>query len=328
MTDLREGQDEEEWHAWRRAGVTASDIAEAVGGTYGGIYAVVAGKLERTPPVEQNAAMERGHRWQPVIADAVHILTGYHVVGEEEWVECGDDPRWRCTIDGLLAESSEATLDEVAANLEVKTYGSEVSPSWARWVAQTDWQMLCTGAPRTLIAAARINDTLDVCEGIALRWVEADASRQSQLLPVAEEIWAHVQAGTLPDPDVPAALDIVKAVWPAAELEEPVAVEAELVARRTELKAAVKEAEAELDVIDARLRDAIGAHSVGLADGYRVNVSQAALTMTEEAAAELLAEHPEWGKTVLDRSAVPKDVWKERSTRVGARRLTTKEDKK
>ena len=94
--------DDEKRLQWRREGVTATDVADAAAGTYGGMYGVVARKLGRVT-VEQNEQMARGHRWQPVIADAVHVLTGLYVVGEETWCQCTGDDRWRATVDGFLS---------------------------------------------------------------------------------------------------------------------------------------------------------------------------------------------------------------------------------
>ena len=69
MTDL--ATDEDRWLDWRKGGITATDVADAAQGTYGGAYGVVARKLGLIT-VEQNNAMRRGHIWQPRIADAVH----------------------------------------------------------------------------------------------------------------------------------------------------------------------------------------------------------------------------------------------------------------
>ena len=68
----RTADDDTAWKEWRKAGITATDIADAANGTYGGAYAVVARKLDLLEPDAENDQMRRGHRWQPVIADAVN----------------------------------------------------------------------------------------------------------------------------------------------------------------------------------------------------------------------------------------------------------------
>ena len=103
----------DEWLAWRKGGITATEVADAWCGTYGGAYTVVARKLGRIAPPQQTAAMDRGHRWQETVADAVHALTGQYVVGEETWCEHVDNARHRATVDGFLAPMADCSIDDV-----------------------------------------------------------------------------------------------------------------------------------------------------------------------------------------------------------------------
>lgn len=324
----RSEADESAWLDWRRSGVTATDVADAAAGTYGGAYAVVArkrGLLE----VEQTEQMARGHRWQPVVADAVHVLTGLWVVGEEAWCEHAEHPLRRATVDGFLAEAPEATLDDVVAVLEVKTRGTGTRPDRARWHDQVQWQMHVTGVPRAVIAEATIDDETDTCRGVRIHDVEADPDRQALLCSLAEDLWAHVQAGTLPDPDTPSALPAVKAVHGSADDSEAVDLAdlADVVARYSEIKAAVKAVSDERDQLEALIREAVGPATKGTCDGFTVTVSRPALVLTDEAEAELLAAHPELGKVVLDRDrakADQKDDYEAARRPLGARRLLVK----
>jgi hypothetical protein len=321
-------QDDPAWHAWRNAGITATDIADAAAGTYGGAYGVVARKTGRHV-VAQTAQMARGHRWQPTIADAIHILTGLHVVGEETWCEHADDPRWRATVDGFAARTPEATVDQLYAVVEIKTRGVGTTPNRARWDHQIQWQMLVTGQTRALLAEAAIDDTDDTLAGIQLRWIDADPAAQIMLQSIAEDLWAHLQAGTLPDPDSATALDIVKAVHCVANPEpEPVDLEpiAGDVARFVELRDAAKTIGEERDRLEARIREAVGDRHRGTTAGHTVTVSAAAKVITGDAEAQLLADHPELARTCLDRSLAKSKEWRPivdtYRRAAGARRLT------
>ncbi len=323
-------QDDPAWHAWRDAGITATDVADAAAGTYGGAYGVVARKTGRMV-VAPTALMGRGHRWQPVIADAVHVLTGMYVVGEETWCEHADDPRWRATVDGFAAHAPEATPDQLTAVVEIKTRGVHTTPNRARWAHQMQWQMHVTGQPRALLAEATIDDTDDTCCGVRLEWVTADPWTQQLLVDTAEMLWGHVQAGTFPPPDTPAALDVVKAVHTVDPLDDTTAdLDAFTgdLARWHEIRDAVKAVTGERDILEARIREAVGDARHGAAPGWAVTISAPAKVITADAEAQLLAAHPELGRIVLDRDLAKAVEWRPivdtYRRAAGARRLTVK----
>lgn len=327
VTDLdRSPTEHEAWLEARRRGVTATDVADAAAGTYGGIYGVVARKLG-LETVEENAEMRRGTAWQPVIADAVHTLTGLYVVGEETLAGASDE-RWMATVDGFLAPEAEVSIDEVQAVLEIKTRGVGTRPNRDRWHVQMQWQLHVTGLSRALLAEATIDDDANECRGVRLEWVEADPDLQAQLVDLAEVVYAHVQSGTLPEPDSPSALDSVKAVHAAADVDAD-AVDlsdlAEDIARFDEIKAAVKAVSDERDLLEARIRDAIGEATKGHLDGWRISLSQPARKLTRDAEAELLDTHPEYATAVLDRTRVKAEdpeLYEAFTRPVGSRRLT------
>ena len=316
--------DDPKWLQWRREGITATDVADAAAGTYGGAYGVVARKQGRVT-VEQNEQMSRGHRWQPVIADAVHVLTGLYVVGEETWCQCTGDERWRATVDGFLSPLAESSLDDCVAVLEVKTVGVGVSPNRQRWLSQMQWQLLVTGLDRALLAEARIDDTDDTCHGVRLEWVEADDLVQEDLIALAEEMWTHTQDGTLPEPEGASALPVVKEVYSTAEAGlDVVKLDATDVRFYADLKAEVKARQEQLDIMEAQIRDAMGQATKGAVDGYKISLSEPIKKLTAEREAELLETHPEFGTTVLDRARVKaeaKDLYESFQTRAGARVL-------
>lgn len=318
------------WLQWRTEGITATDVADAANGTYGGAYRVLARKQGRIQ-TETSVAMERGHRWQPKIADAVAALTEVFVVGEETWCEHSVDTRWRATVDGFIAPVPEATLADVTGVIEIKTYGTNVKPHLARWDDQMQWQMLVTGLDRALLAAAKIDDDTDTVMSMWFREVEADAMRQMFLMSIAEGLWRHVEEGTLPEPESPAALEVVKEVYSdadtGADTVDLSALEADL-ERFAAIKAALKEVKDEHDLLEARIRDAIGSATRGHTDRFTVSVSAPRMVLTEAGEAELLAAHPEFGVVKLDRAAVKKadkELYDSFTAPVGARILTIRE---
>ena len=319
----------DEWLAWRKGGITATEVADAWCGTYGGAYTVVARKLGRIAPPQQTAAMDRGHRWQETVADAVHALTGQYVVGEETWCEHVDNARHRATVDGFLAPMADCSIDDVTAILEIKTTGVGVRHDLDRTEAQVQWQMHVTGINRAVIAIATIDDADDTCTGLRIVRIDANPGQQAQLVEEADRLLAHIDAGTLPEPDQASALDVVKEVHAVANGADSVILSdhADVVARLYDLKATAKEVTDEQKLLEAILRDAVGAATTGVLDGWRVSVSQPAATLTADAEAALLAERPDLGKVVLDRDkakAEAPELYESHRQAVGARRLTIK----
>lgn len=318
-----------EWLDWRRQGITATDVADAANGTYGGAYGVVARKLGLIT-VAQNAAMERGHRWQPKVADAVHALTGLWVVGEETWCQHTDNPMIRATVDGFLAEVDTDSFDDCIGVVEIKTRGRGVRPNRERWADQVQWQLLATGLELGLIAEAAIDDIDDICDSVHLREVKADPFRQDHLLTVAKQLWAYVEAGTLPAPDHPSALPDVKQVHSAPPEGDRVDLSdlADLVRRLHDIKAAVKAVTDERDLLEAKIRSAVGNAPGGTCDGFVVNVSKPRREMTPDGAAQLLELRPDLAVTTLDKKrakAEASDLYDAHSAATGARTLTIKE---
>lgn len=326
MSDLRTADDHAAWLAWRAAGVTATEVADAYAGTYGGLYGVVARKLG-LQTVETNPAMQRGHRWQPMIADAVHAITRRYVVGEETQVESARNPLYRATVDGFLAWTAEATLDDVDAVLEIKTRGVRAKPDRDRWRAQIQWQLGATGLDRGLLADAVIDDDVDELVALRLEWQYHDAGFLAELEEVADEILVHVDERRLPTPDNGTALDAVKAVHavadPAAGTVDLDDIAADL-DRLAELRAEAKQVDTERRALEAIVLDRIGPATAGTGGVWSVTVSKPRATVDKAAAAELLAARPELGRLELDLDLVREHAADELDgiRKPGARTLT------
>jgi predicted phage-related endonuclease len=323
--------EQDAWLQWRRDGITATEVADAWCGTYGGAYSVVASKLSLLPPVEQTPAMDRGQRWQETIADAVHALTKLYVVGEETWCEHVDERRYRATVDGFIAPVPDCGIDEVTAVLEIKTTGVGVRHNLDRTIAQVQWQMLVTGIDQAVIAIATIDDVDDTCTGMRIVRIEADTMVQTQLVDTADTMLAHIDAGTLPPPDTADALETVKAVHMVIDPDPEVvdlAPIADIVAELHETKAQIRAMTARANLLEATVRENVGDQTVGRTDGWRVNISRPSLTLTAEAEAVILEQRPDLGKVVLDRDkakAEAPELYESHRQPVGARRLTIKQ---
>ena len=322
MTDV------DSWLEWRRNGVGASDVAAAAIGLYGGIYGAVASKHGHTSTWNQDRK-DVGHAWEDRIADAVHTLTGYWVVGEQQLCEHPDQPHRRATVDGFLAATPEIfDMADVHSLLELKVRhpnAGQDNPRAYR-LAQVQYQMHVTGMTRALVAVATV-DSADTLVSLELEWVDADSERQLFLADLADRIWRHVQDGTYPNPDTPESLEYVKARFADTDDDdEPVDLEdiVDLIARHKELKTAVKAADDETRIVEARIREALGQRRRGVAPGWGVTLSAPTRVLTDTAADAFLQVHPECGRTVIDRKkaeTVDKPLLDELKEPVGARVL-------
>lgn len=323
--------DDPKWLAWRKDGITATDVANAYTGSYGGAYAVVALKLGLIEPPEQTEAMARGHRWEERIADAVHSLTGLYVLGEQAWCQHAEHSHHRATVDGMLSPFAEATLDDIIGLLETKTNGTQVRATWDRWEVQTQWQMHCTGVGSAIIARAVINDGDDTLDRLELKRIERDDFLIDSLVDLAEVLWGHIQTSTLPDPDCPSALDAVKEVTALASADAETVDLTDLtpeLRRRAEIHEAIGKATEERDALDALIRSRLGAATKGEAEGLIVRLSRPRSVFTDESATAFLDIHPEAAVTQIDRTLakkIDKPLYDELSRPIGARSLTIKE---
>lgn len=214
-------EEEADWLAWRKKGITASNVASDLTGKYGGAYGVVADKLGLAQPEVKKAQQgdyDRGHAWEPKLTKIVEILTPYLVVGAEARIE-GSNPIHRCTPDGFLIdpETLEAaggvpSVELCDAGVEFKTVRSGQDWQWDYWKAQIQWQMHCSGMRQTLLVVAVTDHDNEGLAGGGIRpfWIERDDDMIAFLVELADAMWAQVQTGELPVPDTASALPLVR----------------------------------------------------------------------------------------------------------------------
>ncbi len=326
MTDqLLATYERDAWLDWRRGGVGGSDVAKAAAGIYGGAYGVVAEKLGISARDIDPDNADRGHRWEPAIADGVRSHTGLAVGYQQAWFEHPVNRRHRVTPDGVLLPDGRTDIAAAVAGLEVKTRQMFAPWPWLYWTAQTNWGMYVLGLPRWLLAVATIDNEFDPATGalnevvadVRYRWIYADPLLQEQLLDIAGQLLEHVDAGTLPEPTEGDALADVKAVNRIADpTETDVDLDdlAELLERYEDLRDARKQAELELSEAEARIRHRMGkATEAHTTDGrWRVRVGAPVFKFTDQSEAAFIdehgADHPELLTLVLDRQAAKDEL--------------------
>jgi len=257
------------WLEERRKSIGASDVAAADNGIYGGGTKVVASKLGLdTGDSIDPALADRGHRWEQPIADGVLAHFGLYVHGEQMLVRPPDHPNHHTTLDGMLSPLAEAGLDDITANFEVKTRGPHAPWQRGYYRSQAQFGMHCTGLARCLLAVATVDTDYDPATGLLVdrlcsvhyEWIERDESDIARLVDLADWLWSGVERGELPPAADAEALPFVKIAHAAANPKATADIDdlAALIARREQVKAAVKAAEDEAATIEAQIRQRMG----------------------------------------------------------------------
>jgi hypothetical protein len=131
--------DREAWLNARRYGVTATQVATA--STPAGFEkAAVQFLTEHREP--DNAYMEFGRDWEPLMAEYVQVEYG---VDPNDWLIRGDEPHHLATPDGIGADAIG----------EYKTTGKDwetVEKLPVRYRRQVQWQLHVTGADKCVVA--------------------------------------------------------------------------------------------------------------------------------------------------------------------------------
>lgn len=213
--------DRDEWLAWRRNGIGASDVAGIIGlSPWASPFSVWASKVDDTPDRHDTNAMEFGRRAEVMVGPWFADRTGLHVIGEQERCTHADDPWKLCTVDGFVVESPASAIEDALGLLEIKTTGDSAA-DWADGVpihyqCQATWAMHVTDAPRCWFAV------LHLAFGrpeFAVYEFQRDADDEAFVVDRCTQFWHdYVQTGTPPPVDAhQATTDAIKAHWPTAE---------------------------------------------------------------------------------------------------------------
>lgn len=260
VVDLDPVLSRDAWLDYRSTHIGGSDVAAILGiSSYGSPWSKWAEKCGLVPDEPENELMAGGRFLEQGITPWFSSRTGLYVIGAQTVIESIDDPLAICTIDGAVAESPSALIDEALGELEIKVrgFGKPWDPIPADIQAQCQWQMHCTGHDRAWIAVL-MGRRLDVHQ------LERDDGDIAFITDRVHRFWTeHVVTGTPPPTDGhDATLDAIAAVYPSAtpdvsvELDELVDVLDEWRAAKTAKSAAENREKEAKAAICAALADA------------------------------------------------------------------------
>lgn len=256
---LGDSADRESWLILRRGGIGASEMAAVMGlSKYESALAVYARKTgcESVDDAEQSEAAYWGTALETLVAQRFTMKTGI----AHDWhgkLLCSTTHAW------CLATLDAMCVDGVI--LECKTASQYLLGDWSEgtplaYKIQTHQQMLVTGTDRCRVAC--------LVGGQKFMWdeVERDEDLIRRIAYAGSEFWKRVEQLDPPEPDGSdssrRALELLHPDRDASTMNLPGEL-IDLDSQRQELKARIKQSEADVDIIDNRIIAALGNASSG-----------------------------------------------------------------
>jgi len=280
-----------EWLELRRSGLGASDVAAVVGESpWATPLQVWMSKVEDdAPEAETNEDMEWGLRMERLILDETCARLGADPALYAPLLRSAERS-WMMATPDLLA-----TTDGISVVIEAKKVDAwpwdEIPP---QYMYQVQWQLAVAGYEVAYLAALHRGRRLE------LYMVERDEEVIGRLVEAGGRFWESVEA-VEPPPVSAADNEYLGDLWPdsvdsAAEIPEDLAEEL------AAAKAASKEAKERLDLVSARVKEAMG-HADTAVVGDRVVATWRTSTSRRLDTKLLRAEEPDLADTYTKESS-------------------------
>jgi putative phage-type endonuclease len=147
----------QEWLAWRRTGIGASDVAAILGlSPWASPWSVWAEKIGALPPeddLSDDDPREFGRRAEAMVGPWFSDKTGLHIAGQQLWLTHKTE-RWAlATPDGVVVGSDDSWIGDALGGLEIKTdFGKPWDEIPAHYQSQGQWQMYVADWPKVWFA--------------------------------------------------------------------------------------------------------------------------------------------------------------------------------
>lgn len=199
------GADRQQWLEARQGRVTATAAKELVKAGASARRRLLAESF--VPPVEitGNRYIDRGHEREPVIA--AWITSRWPIYPNVALVASAENERWACTPDGIGVLLDETTLEAELVLAEIKTSKHDLDPErgyfpTTGYFEQMQWQMLVTGAQRTLFVWEQHDDDwLNGPNPLELEprfaWIDRDEATIAKMIAAADLFLAERDAAEL-----------------------------------------------------------------------------------------------------------------------------------
>jgi putative phage-type endonuclease len=274
MTGDQVAADPAGWHAYRRAGITASEIAAVMGipTAYGTPSTVFWGKVDPEPPGD-SIRFRVGHHMEPFIeSELARDDPGLHLFGGGLWASTAR-PWMMATFDRLGTRCSDVAASVISGGcghvmpVQMKTANARTGEGW-RWgeppdgeipghyLAQVAWEMAVSGAAEAVLPCLVMpGGPLLVYRVVRDDELEADIAA---MIHAAEDMLRRVAAYDPPPVDWrPETTDALRRVFRNVT-EEQVRIPRELARRYRAAKRAAKLAGQRVGLAENEIRHKLG----------------------------------------------------------------------
>jgi predicted phage-related endonuclease len=283
MIERREITSRDEWLGWRKADITASDIAAVMGldeeRTCARVWAEKTGLIGGNPQTEflQFRECQEGA-----------VLRWLDRYGRPQWEIVPAETYWRdpdirlgCTPDAMAIDPAREGL----GCIQIKTVRQDIfENSWLRpdgtimiplgYQLQTQVETTLTGAAWAVI----VTEILGYGTGsFFVSELELDPAVSEHIKDVVVRFWAETTAGRIPKFDYDLDADIIDAMHPKAVVKDPPLdlstdnLLPQLLNKRKRRKDYIRRAEKWVDASDAEIKEKIGAHEAAILPGWKIS---------------------------------------------------------
>jgi predicted phage-related endonuclease len=277
MTVILTPHDRDEWLAFRRQDVTASQIAAVVGQhPHCTALELWAQKTGQVVTVADSPAMRRGRLLEPVAVKLTQeAMPGCRVQYNDAQLYWRDDQaRIGATPDVIVQDDERGKgvvqLKNIEPSIYARNWQGGEPPLWIALQALTEAKL--TGAQWAAVGALRVGFGLE----FDLMPVPLHEGAWARLTEAVADFWRAVEAGQPPQPDYARDHDLIAAMHPASNGSTiDLSGDNELIvalAEREEAKGLAKDLDEQLDKLDAVIRHKIGAHEIAMAGDWRITL--------------------------------------------------------
>lgn len=290
-----------EWLAERRNGIGASEVATLLTDNHGdwlnpwkSPYELWLEKTRQVEGFTGNYASRRGQHMEAFVLNAYGDAHPGHIIETApddipSIMAHPDHPELRCSLDALVHNQDESIVVEIKAITRRQAY------AWAQnnvpdyYLAQVQYQLLVTGLDVAHIA-------VDVAGEYEERLVERNDAMCAHMQDTVAQWWqTHIVEGVEPDlePTIKPDRERMAKHWLAhtSDSAPPVVLDATLVARLRDARAALNDAKTEWDIaaatVQAEMREAV--------------------TAVDSAGDRIATWSPRKGATTIDKAALKAD---------------------
>jgi predicted phage-related endonuclease len=269
--------DRDEWLAFRRQDVTASQIAAVIGQhPYCSALELWAQKSGQIVTVADNAAMRRGRLLEPVAVKLTQeALPGCRIQYNDAQLYWRDEERRIGATPDVIVEYHErgkgvVQLKNIEPSIYARHWQADEPPLWIALQALTEAKLV--GAQWAAVGALRVGFGIE----FDLMPVPLHEGAWSRLTDAVGDFWRAVEAGNPPQPDYARDHDLIAAMHPASNgASIDLSGDNELIvalAEREEAKGLASGLDEQIKRLDATIRHKLGAHEIALAGDWRITL--------------------------------------------------------